>query len=308
MIPKSGDGADGGAIWFPRVVAILSADMSTPSKTSPVYLIIGPVGEEDGPYTMEELRQRLVRGRLRRDDRLRNQDQGTIHTVEELIEDVEALEEEARHHARRVRRTSEERRAAVAEAEAAAAAAAAADSPPPQPTENATPPVAEELSSAVIPTEIQQRRIRLALIAAGIALVVGVLWNFLPERDPGMLRVEVIQGYWTLDERALGTLVSDTPHPELRKHVQRAADQLKQRLGGITIHLQDQVLTVEKSGVSSQHECRITGGDSMGLGFQLSPPHPLLGAEVAFFRTGSGLELQIQRAELRAPIYRAFGP
>ena len=281
--------------------------MSTPSEASPVYLIIGPVGEEDGPYTIEELRQRLVRGRLRRDDRLRNQAQGTIHTVEELIEDVEALEEEARRQARRVRRTSEERRAAVAEAEAAAAAAAA-DSPPPQPTEDATPPVAEEPSPAVIPPEIQRRRVRMALIAAGIALVVGVLWNFLPERDPGMLRVEVIQGYWTLDERALGTLVSDTPHPEVQKHVQRAADQLRQRLGGITIHLQDQVLTVEKSGVSSQHECRITGGDSMGLGFQLSPPHPLLGAEVAFFRTGSGLELQIQRAELRAPLYRAFGP
>lgn len=276
--------------------------MTSSQDDLPSYLVLGPVGEEDGPYTVEDLRHRLSKGRLRRDDRLRDRERGIVLTVESLIPDAAKLEDEGRAEARRLRRTSEERRAA---AEAAAGEVTPGTNAP----EGAGPPPGLVTAPVSVDPSVPSRRRWGGLaLAGGVALVLGVVWNVLPETVPPHLDLAAMEGHWRLDEVALRDTVKTMGAGSVQAHFQGSADRVVKQLGGVTLRLQDHMLTIEMPGARTTHVCTVVGGDAGGVGIQMAPGHPILGREMAFFVRSEGVVLQTAISELQIPLMTAPAP
>lgn len=266
----------------------------------PSYLVLGPVGEEDGPYTVEDLRHRLSKGRLRREDRLRDRQRGIVLTVESLIPDAAKFEDEGRAEARRLRRTSEERRAA--------AEAAAGEVTPGKNTPDGPPPGLVTAPVLVDPSVPSRRRWGGLALAGGVALVLGVAWTFLPERVPPHLDLQALEGHWRLNEVALRDAVKTMGEGSVQAHFQGSADRVVKQLGGVTLRLQDQLMTIEMPGTRTTHICTVVGGDAGGVGIQMAPGHPILGSEMAFFVREEGVVLQTAISELQIPLMAVPAP
>ena len=251
------------APWWPRQKGLVMADS---------YLLLLPTGSE-GPYTVEELRDLIRRGKARSGDRLRSAESPAHCLVSELIPDAAVLEKEVPPASERIRRRVSDRHRAVKKAttdrqlsdpEGRAASSATNRAvftmPPPPPPPLAAAPVSNE-----------QRGQRLKQIISIIVIVISgfVLWQEIkpesyPERPPHPFAGTA----WISAQRTAPAALKDL-------RLVFTADKVAITCGGQT------------KSYAYKDEYRDTGEQF----FALQPAHPVLGASFSLLTNDIPLRL-----------------
>ena len=265
----------------------------TDQPETPRYLVIGPIGTTEGPYTPDVLRERLRTGRITAEDRyLDAATQAPVDLLSVVPEAAELVREARRRTSDRIRRRSSDRHAAVADA----IAASSAREPAAVVASSAQEPAAEPA-----PTSTQQpaRPIRLrslviaAAIAVGLVLAIGGISSVMDDAPDLTPTVQYLgNGQWTLDPLASAALASEAANVEAKARHLRILTSL-QDAGGLIVELRPGDVNLRTGATSSFHHWQAIDGNGRNLSITLLPPHPLLGARLSLRDDGDNRILSL---------------
>lgn len=136
---------------------------------------------QEGPFTCAELRERLLSGKARSDDRLVDGD-GRDVIIKDLIPDAEDLSRQRSAVSDRLRRTSRERQLAVDSApKTTTPAPEPANRPRSAPLPALSPAAATDTPAPLRPTPTSHRWMRFALATLLVACSAANLWLWMPQ-------------------------------------------------------------------------------------------------------------------------------
>ncbi len=270
----------------------------------PRYLVIGPMGTTEGPYTPDALRERLRTGRITAEDRyLDAATQTTVDLLSVVPEAAELVREARRRTSDRIRRRSSDRHAAVAEAvaasssrEPAAVVASSAREPAAVVASSARQPAAEPAPITTRPTSrtIGLRHVLIAVaVAVGLTLAIGGI-SSLAEDEPDLTpTVQYLgNGLWTLDTLASAALAGEAITAEAKARHLSVLKSL-QDAGGLIVELHPGDVNLRTGATSSFHHWKAFTGNGRHLSITLLPPHPLLGARLSIRDDGDNRILSL---------------
>ena len=261
------------------------------------FLIIGPMGEADGPVDITELRRRLTTGRFLADDRLRDAVTGNPIDLLTVIPDAEALVAEARKRTSdRIRRRTSDRQAAYAEAQAAR----------PKPVVDATTAQAPEEAPEALPvtsvkrSALSKSQIMTIAIAVVVITMATLLWeSFEPSRDS--MDPQRFQGTWIINEAGMTAWLAPLP-PEAKTTYASLTERMRVKLHGMSLTLKDNRLTVRTNGTTTDHTMTFLEASESFAAFNLTPPHPVLGPNLQLDWLKEGPSLRMPNYDAPIPL------
>lgn len=237
------------------------------------YMILQELGQEDGPYTVEELRELLSTGRLRSHDYLRSHEGRNVISVESVIPDCAQISAARPSANTRIRRKSSDRRPVKSEAppERVPTVADGGDAPGESPAQTHRE-LAQSGSPATSVRPVHGSSPLLSVKAlglmAGVVILLG-LWLAWPT-EKEWLGTADLQGTWV-------GVVPIAPRAEMAKPM------------SLTIH--DNTLETDQNGKVVTVTFQEFLGSVDGLVLTLTPSHPRFGSKLAFTREGKNLLL-----------------
>jgi hypothetical protein len=197
--------------------------MATPDA----YLLVLPTGNE-GPFTPDELRDLLRRGRARASDRIYHPVSLVTSEVRQVVSEADALEQAAARPSDRIVRSNSDRHQAVAQAQAERrrtsdrlpTAAAPKAQPKPSDRQPAVPPAEaaperrrtsdRSLAAQVVQAEIRARRRRMAVLGTVLVLTTaGAVALWWPTTPPPPTMVWIPPSYPALTPAELRGLAGN---------------------------------------------------------------------------------------------------
>ena len=234
------------------------------------YLLLLPTGS-DGPYTVEELRDLIRRGKARSGDRLRNAASPAHCLVSDLIPDAAALEKEVPPASERIRRKVSDRHRAVAQAisdrqNSTSAGRASSSATNPAPFTMPTPP---PMAAAPISKEERTQRLKQIVSIIVIVVCVFILWQEMkPESYPTPPAHPFAGTTWISTKR--------TKQAELKD---------------LRLVFTAETVAITSGGQTQTYTYKDEPRDSGERFFALEPAHPVLGTSFSMFTNDIQLRL-----------------
>ena len=257
------------------------------------YLVRLDAGQDEGPYTVEEMRQRLTNGKLPAQGRI--QDTATLKSgkIIDLIPEAEDLERIAlsSSDSRILRRTIDR-------------VAALQHRPPTEPTAKDTPPPATHAVATERATLKTSWAIRGGLIALGLAASLALAWLNFTAWTGGTVIVpqEPLNphGRFAVDQLATRELIAVLQQDAPRMVLIPRTEFLANRLSETTLSVIDANLFITSAKKSESVQIQVANSSEQEFHLKLAVTHPILGESFALVQDGPTVFLEIQ--DLRVPL------